>query len=241
MSIDDSCCEVARTHDAFEVRRLELYLEEETPVRSAAAGAGNQGFRVLAGYTFRGNKGARKIAMTAPVAQASTNIAMTAPVTQSASDDAYVIQLAMPSKWALEALPEPIDSSATLCAVPAGSLAFTGYSGTWSQSRYEEHLKNCRTPLPKLACVGMASRCGSGSIRPGSTGSCDAMRSGWSSTDWRVDIALAHFATITPTILDSENEPRKQSIRNSRAGGSVPGRASPLCACRRPQTLLLPW
>ncbi len=72
---------------------------------------------------------------------------MTAPVAQSASDDASAIQFAMPSKWALEALPEPVDSSVTLCAVPARTLAFTGYSGTWSQSRYEEHLKKLQNPL----------------------------------------------------------------------------------------------
>jgi hypothetical protein len=129
---------VVRTYDAFEVRRYE-----------ASEDAGNQGFRALAGYIFGGNKGARKVAMTAPVAQTPVKIAMTAPVTQSASAGAgtYVIQFAMPAQWTLETLPEPVDSSITLRTMPARTLASIGYSGTWSQSRYEEHLKKLQDAL----------------------------------------------------------------------------------------------
>jgi hypothetical protein len=147
LAIDEPRYEVVRTHDVFEVRRYEAHLVAETTVRTSAEEAGNQGFRALAGYIFGGNKGARKIEMTAPVAQAPTKIAMAAPVTQSASDDAYVVQFAMPSKWTLETLPEPLDSSITLRVVPARTLAVIGYSGTWSQSRYEEHLKKLQDAL----------------------------------------------------------------------------------------------
>lgn len=147
LAIDEPRYAVIRTYADFEVRRYEAYLVAETTVRAAAEEAGNQGFRALAGYIFGGNKGARKIEMTAPVAQVPTRIAMTAPVTQSARDDAYVIQFAMPSKWTLETLPEPIDSSITLRAVPTRTMAVIGYSGTWSQSRYEEHLKKLQDAL----------------------------------------------------------------------------------------------
>jgi len=141
MAIDEPRYTVVRAYETFEVRRYDAYLVAETTVRAAADEAGNQGFRALAGYIFGGNKGARKIEMTAPVAQAPTKIAMTAPVTQSASSGAYVIQFAMPAEWTLETLPEPLDSSVTLRAIPARTLAVIGYSGIWSQSRYEEHLK----------------------------------------------------------------------------------------------------
>jgi hypothetical protein len=85
--------------------------------------------------------------MTAPVAQTPTKIAMTAPVTQSASAGAYVIQFAMPAEWTLETLPEPVDPNVTLRAMPARTLAVIAYSGTWSETRYEEHLKMLQDAL----------------------------------------------------------------------------------------------
>ena len=130
MAIDEPRYAVVRSYDAFEVRRYEGYLVAETTVRAAAEEAGNQGFRALAAYIFGGNKGARKIEMTAPVAQSSVKIAMTAPVTQTASDDASVIQFAMPSEWTLETLPEPLDPMVSVRAMPARTLAVIGYSGT---------------------------------------------------------------------------------------------------------------
>jgi hypothetical protein len=46
-----------------------------------------------------------------------------------------------------ETLPEPIDSSITLRAVSARTMAVIGYSGAWSQSRHEEHLKKLQDAL----------------------------------------------------------------------------------------------
>jgi hypothetical protein len=91
LAIDEPRYEVMRTYPDFEVRRYEAYLVAETTVRAAAEEAGNQGFLALAGYILGDHKGARKIEMTAPVAQVPTRIAMTGPVTQSSSDDASVI------------------------------------------------------------------------------------------------------------------------------------------------------
>jgi hypothetical protein len=140
---------VVGTYDAFEVRRYEPYLVAETQVGAAAEEAGNKGFRALAGYIFGGNKGARKIEMTAPVAQTSVRIAMTAPVTQSASSGAYVVQFAMPREWTMASLPEPVDPNVTLREMPARTLAVIGYSGTWSQDRYDEHLKLLQEALAR--------------------------------------------------------------------------------------------
>lgn len=119
----------------------------ETGVNAAAEDAGNQGFRILAGYIFGRNKGERKIAMTAPVAQTPIKIAMTAPVAQSAHAGGDVIQFAMPREWTLETLPEPLDSSVTLREIPARTVAVIRYSGTWSQSRYEKHGKTLQNAL----------------------------------------------------------------------------------------------
>ena len=61
MAIDEPSYTVVRSAEAFEVRRYEPYLVAETIVSTTAGEAGNQGFRILAGYIFGGNKGARKI------------------------------------------------------------------------------------------------------------------------------------------------------------------------------------
>ena len=147
MAIDEPRYTLIRAYGAFEVRQYEPYLVAETVVRADAEEAGNQGFRLLAGYIFGQNKGARKIEMTAPVAQTPTKIAMTAPVAQSASPGGYVIQFSMPREWTLDTLPEPIDARVTLRAVPARKMAVIGYSGTWSQTNYEEHLKKLQDAL----------------------------------------------------------------------------------------------
>lgn len=153
MAIDEPQYKVVRAYEVFEVRRYEPYLVAETVVNAAADDAGNQGFRILAGYIFGQNKGARRIEMTAPVAQAPTRIAMTAPVAQSPGSGGYVIQFAMPREWTLETLPEPLDSRITLRAMPARTLAVIGYSGTWSQSRYEENLKKLQDALEQAGLM----------------------------------------------------------------------------------------
>jgi len=147
MAIDEPRYTVLRTYDAFEVRRYEPYLVAETVVSASADEAGNEGFRILAGYIFGRNKGDRKIEMTAPVAQAPAKIAMTAPVAQSAGPGGFVIQFSMPHEWTLETLPEPLDSRVILRAIPARTFAVIRYSGTWSQSRYDEHLKKLQEAL----------------------------------------------------------------------------------------------
>jgi hypothetical protein len=147
MAIDEPGYTVVRTDDAFEVRRYEPYVVAETMVNAAAEEAGNQGFRILASFIFGQNKGARKIEMTAPVAQTPTKIAMTAPVAQSATSDGYAVQFAMPREWTLETLPEPTDSRVKLRAIPARTLAVISYSGTWSQSNYEENLRKLQEAL----------------------------------------------------------------------------------------------
>ena len=136
MAINEPGYTVVRTDDVFEVRRYEPYVVAETVVNAAAEEAGNQGFRILAGYIFGQNQGARKIEMTAPVAQ-------------SATSEGYEVQFAMPREWTLETLPEPTDPRVKLRAIPARTVAVIRYSGTWSQSNYEENLKNLQDALAK--------------------------------------------------------------------------------------------
>jgi len=142
-AIEEPKYTVVRQYDGFEIREYAPYLVAEVAVPGPAEEAGNQGFRILAGYIFGKNKGDRKIAMTAPVAQAPApvKIEMTAPVTQAAVSGGYVVQFTMPSEYTLETLPEPLDPQIKLKEVSGGRHAVIRYSGTWSERNYQEHLE----------------------------------------------------------------------------------------------------
>jgi len=62
---------VTRQLDGVEVREYAPFIVAEAVVPGPAGDAGNQGFKLLAGYIFGKNKGERKISMTAPVTQAA--------------------------------------------------------------------------------------------------------------------------------------------------------------------------
>ena len=157
MAIEKPSYRVVERREAFEVREYAPYLVAETVVGGSREEAGNAGFRILAAYIFGKNRGEKKIAMTAPVTQSEpAKIAMTAPVTQAGQEGRWIIQFMMPSTYTLETLPEPLDPAISFRAVPARRVAAHTYSGTWSASRYEEHLATLRAALAAagLTAVG---------------------------------------------------------------------------------------
>lgn len=131
--------------EGLELREYPAYVVAETEVEGEQSDVGNEAFSRLAGYIFGKNRGAQKIAMTAPVTQApaeGTRIEMTAPVTQQASGARrWQVQFMMPSGWSLDTLPQPDDARVHLRVVPARRVAAVRYSGTWSQANYREHLE----------------------------------------------------------------------------------------------------
>lgn len=148
--------QVVHRFDGFELRDYAAYVVAETDVVGTRESAGNDGFRVLAGYIFGKNKGSRKLAMTAPVAQSEgTKLSMTAPVTQSAGADAgtWTLQFMMPSQYALAELPEPLDPRVRFRTIPSRRVAALTYSGGWSTSRYEEKLARLRAALAREQLV----------------------------------------------------------------------------------------
>ncbi len=150
MATEQPAYVVVERREGFELRDYASYLVAETEVAADRREAGNAGFRILADYIFGNNQGARKIATTAPVAQAGAKIAMTAPVTQAASaGDRYVVQFMMPSQYTLDDLPRPNDERVVLRQVPARRVAALRYSGTWSESRYLEHLQTLRAAMER--------------------------------------------------------------------------------------------
>ena len=145
-AIEELKYQVVRQYDGFEVREYAPYLVAEVIVPGPSEDAGNQGFRLLAGYIFGGNRGARTIAMTSPVTQtpAPVKLPMTAPVTVSEADGGYAVQFMMPAEFVLETLPEPLDPNVALKEVGGGRFAVIRYSGTWSQRNYNEHLEKLK-------------------------------------------------------------------------------------------------
>lgn len=153
MAIEQPSYRVVRKLRDLELREYAPYVVAEVEVPGTRERAGSTGFRALAGYIFGKNRGERKIAMTAPVTQAEgRQIAMTAPVTQapsaSGADGArWLIQFMMPSRYALDTLPEPLDPAIRFRPVPGRRVAALAYSGTWSERRYLEHLARLREAM----------------------------------------------------------------------------------------------
>jgi hypothetical protein len=149
---------IIETNDVFEIRRYEPYIVAEVVVPGPESEAGNQGFKLLAGYIFGKNTGERKLEMTAPVVQvpienstgasaASTKINMTAPVVQIQTAKGFLVQFMMPSAYTLETLPKPLNPQVMLRTEPAKIIAAHRYSGSWSQHNYDKHLTIMKAAL----------------------------------------------------------------------------------------------
>jgi len=148
-AIEEPAYAVERTIGDVEVRHYTPYVVAEVVLPGSANDAGNDAFRILAGYIFGKNKGDRTLAMTAPVTQAAApvKLEMTAPVTQTAAPGGWIVQFVLPRGLTRATAPEPVDERVTLRDVPSGRVAVIRYSGTWSQANYEEHLALLRTAL----------------------------------------------------------------------------------------------
>jgi SOUL heme-binding protein len=144
MAIEEPAFRLAGRSGGVEFREYPALLVAETRVKADFAEAGNVAFRLLANYIFGNNRGKAKIDMTAPVSQApAEKIDMTAPVTQRAPDQAgeFVVAFTMPAKFTRATIPEPVDERVVIREIPARSMAVRAYSGTWSQTRFEEQVK----------------------------------------------------------------------------------------------------
>ena len=156
-AIDEPSYTVVQTTEVFEVRQYAPYLVAEVVVPGPVNEAGSQGFNLLGGYIFGKNKGERKLEMTAPVTQQAAppvKLEMTAPVTQAVTPGGFLVQFVMPKGYTLATLPEPLDARVKLREVPGNRVAVIRFSGSWSQSSYEEQLQKLRSAL---SAAGMAT------------------------------------------------------------------------------------
>ena len=141
MATEEAKYAVLEKDGHFELRQYEPCIVAETLVDGDFDEVGNAGFRRLFRYISGDNQTKLPISMTAPVTQEmrSEKISMTAPVTQQKAGNDWSIAFVMPAEYTMDSLPTPNDGRITLREIPARLVAVITYSGTWSESRYEEH------------------------------------------------------------------------------------------------------
>lgn len=149
MAIEEPRYQIKKEYGQFEIREYGPTLVAQTENNESFERAGNQAFRILADYIFGNNVSKTKMEMTAPVTQQSEKITMTAPVNLSKTGNGVVVQFVMPAKFTRETLPEPVDPRVKIVEVPARRLAVYGYSGSWSEERFQAKLAKFRELLAK--------------------------------------------------------------------------------------------
>ena len=154
-AIEEPAYEVTAKLGDVELRQYAPYVVAEVLVTGSATEAGNQGFRILAGYIFGKNKGEKRLAMTAPVTltAAPVKLEMTAPVIQSAAPSGYRVQFVLPRRVTLDTAPEPIDQRIVVRQVQPMRVAVIRYSGFWSDANYNRHLAQLEETLSKAAVI----------------------------------------------------------------------------------------
>lgn len=138
----------------IEIRDYEPMIVAEVTVTGERKKAINEGFRILARFIFGDNMSQKKMAMTAPVTQQSSEtIAMTAPVTQQANEKGWVIRFVMPSTYTLETLPRPTDDRISIQSIPKRRQAVIRFSGASSPENLDEHWEKLRAYLKENTLI----------------------------------------------------------------------------------------
>jgi hypothetical protein len=147
MAIEEPEYKILSQSEEIEVRQYGSTVVAETQVTADFEGAGNQAFRILAGYIFGGNQSKTKISMTAPVVQ--EKVSKPTRVSQSTSPLGYRVQFTMPKQYTLTTLPVPDDTRVELKQLPPRKVAVFAYSGSWSEEHYLEKLSTFKIALEK--------------------------------------------------------------------------------------------
>jgi effector-binding domain-containing protein len=141
---------VVASDGAIEIRDYPPLVVAEVRRSGDRQAAASAGFRPLANYIFAKDRAGGSISMTAPVTQqAAEEIAMTAPVTQTPDGGEWIVRFIMPSKYKLEALPEPASDEVTLTRIPAERRAAIRFSGSWDDALFARKTKELREWLDK--------------------------------------------------------------------------------------------
>ncbi|WP_439597341.1 SOUL family heme-binding protein [Falsiroseomonas sp.] len=142
---EEPAFELLEQANGLDIRRYAPRLAAETEIAADETASREQGFRLLAGYIFGGNRGSARIAMTAPVAQQPVRIAMTAPVAQSATVNGHRIRFFLPA--ALRDPPVPNDPQVRVVEVPAETYAVLRFTGSTSPQSVADAQARLRAAL----------------------------------------------------------------------------------------------
>lgn len=129
---------VEKSMGNFEIRTYEPWIVAETYVKGTFDSAGNDAFRILAGYIFGGNADKARIEMTAPVTQ------------QQVGEGEFLVQFYMPKEWTLNTLPKPNDPRVNLRQLPEKRVFVERYHGGWSTKLYNEELNSVENKMNDL-------------------------------------------------------------------------------------------
>lgn len=116
----------------FEVRDYPAHIVAEVSVAGDRDAAARAGFRLLAGYIFRGNSQRHSISMSAstkPRPVRGESIAMTAPVTQLEDEAGWLVRFSMPRGYSMVSLSVPNDAQVRLVKLAPARLAVVRFSG----------------------------------------------------------------------------------------------------------------
>jgi len=137
MNLEEPAYTVLEKKDGYEIRRYEPYIIAKTEVSGNYQQTLNQGFGRIADYIFGNNTAQTKIAMTAPVLEAtSEKIAMTIPVNTSLENsNTRTVSFVLPAKYTLDTLPTPNNPQVELQAVPAKTVAALRFNWYATENR----------------------------------------------------------------------------------------------------------
>lgn len=156
--------QVEKKDGDFEIRRYGDHILAHVDIEAPFDEAMNMGFRVLANYIFGGNKKhssiemtapvedenrkSEKIPMTAPVTEESLKesekIKMTTPVTEEKTGNIHRISFVMPSKYSMEALPEPDNEQIKFEEVKGSKMAVLRFKGRVKEKLASEKIEEMR-------------------------------------------------------------------------------------------------
>jgi hypothetical protein len=110
----------------FELRQYRAQVVAETVVGGNLDEAGNAGFRAIADYIFGNNLSVNE--------RGAEKIAMTAPVSVEAVGDRWRVHFVMPARYTLATLPKPVNPAVQLREIPGERVAVNRFSGFSSEA-----------------------------------------------------------------------------------------------------------
>lgn len=124
---------VVAKHDEYEVRHYPSCVVAEVKVAGDFDAAGSQAFRSLFNFISGANRASKKISMTAPVIQQSSQS------TRLQVWDEHIISFVMPADMTMANTPDPTDNQVHLREVSDQLVAALRFSGRMTVDNFESN------------------------------------------------------------------------------------------------------